>query len=135
MSIPIDARERWNRTGIRVRTGDRLLFAASGTWYDRGIPATAGGYAIATARWSSRLLLRLFWFFKRVPRAPWLALIVTVDEDLSTAFAPFKLDGAPKDGATWIAPRDGELCAFANDHSLTYGNNTGNVSLTITRVP
>lgn len=135
MEIPIDPRELWNRTGVRVHAGDRLTFTASGTWYDRGIPATAGGYAIAKAPWKSRLVLRLFWFFKRVPRAPWMALIVTVDQDLSTAFAPFRLDGEPKYEAAWIAPRDGELCAFATDHALTYDNNTGRVSLTITRVP
>ena len=37
-------------------------------------------------------------------------------------------------GTTVTAPADGEFCAYANDLMFMYGNNKGQLSLTVTRV-
>lgn len=130
----IHARKVCNRTGIRVSAGCQYHVTATGSWRDWNIATDARGYPIAQARWYSRPLLRALDGRKRLRSANWFALVLTIEADESTAVAPFSSGGDPSVGVRWVAPRDGELCAFANDHRWAYGNNSGSIQLSLERI-
>ena len=117
----VAARPRWVDTGIRLEAGGTYRFAASGSWQDRGIVAGPEGYA------SPNAVMRFTERWRRVPGAPWFALIGSVDRSRHTLFEI----GA---SASCSPPRDGILSCFANDLSLMYVNNSGTISLTVTRI-
>lgn len=127
VSASVLSRPRWNDLGIDVRSGDRYDFSAGGEWVDKMIPCGPDGYRSAQAPGLSRAVLSLAEPFRRVRQANWFALIGAVDREEETCF----LIGSACTG--WSPPRDGKLVAFANDHPWTYGNNRGQVTLTITR--
>jgi hypothetical protein len=111
---PIPADAHWTRL-CDVRQGTSYDFIASGTWLDWGIEANATGY--------ERPWLTPFAGLRRVPKAPWFALIGVIDKDRSTAFI------IGSELKNWIAPANGELCCFANDAFGMYWNNKGAVEL------
>jgi len=122
----IYARPKWNDTSVLVKQGETYRLSATGHWFDASIKAGPGGYK--SPNWWFRLLEGL----RRISRADWFALVVTIGQDLSTAIVPVpKADAQP---ATLNVAQDGILHAFANDLSWFYGNNSGHVLLTIARV-
>lgn len=130
----IYARKFWNRTGIRVSAGCHYHLTALGSWRDWNITTDARGYPIAQAGWYSRPLLRALDGRKRLPSANWFALVLAIEADASTAAAPFTSGVDPSVGVRWVASRDGELYAFANDHRWAYGNNSGSIQLSLRRM-
>jgi hypothetical protein len=116
----VAARSRWSATGIRLEAGARYELRASGTWFDRQIECGPDGYP------SPNLLFRLVAWLRRHPRAPWFALIGTVDRRHR-----FRIGSS----ATIVAPAAGELVCYANDLSIALANNRGDVELTVTRLP
>jgi hypothetical protein len=117
----ICAKERWNRTGIRLQAGQEYAMAAEGTWFDRQLEyGPAGGPAKSPVQ-------GLFALFRRRRNEPWFVLTGAIDADPSTAF---------RIGATlnsYRPDRSGELTCFANDVWLAHGNNSGSVQLTVWR--
>jgi hypothetical protein len=120
VTVPIDSRLKWNDTGVLLRAGARYEFSATGTWHDRQYATDADGYP------SSTLLLKLAEPLRRVRSANWFTLIGAIDRDERSAFRM----GSK---GVFSAAKDGQLTCFANDTPLTYGNNSGSVSLTVTR--
>ncbi len=118
-TVTVRARPRWNDTGIRLISGSRYRFSASGRWVDLVVPCGAGGYSCA--------LLRSKESGRRVPTEPWFALIGSIDADEARAF----LIGSERELA---APATGVLSCFANDLWGMYWNNWGAVELTVLRV-
>jgi hypothetical protein len=114
-SIPADA--HWTRL-CDVRQGTSYNFIASGTWLDWRIETDANGY--------ERPWLKPFTALRRVPEAPWFALVGVIDKDKSTAFI------IGREHLNWIAPRSGELSCFANDIFGMYWNNRGAADVTCT---
>ncbi len=118
-TVSVRARPRWNDTGIRLVSGSRYRFSASGRWWDLVVPCGAGGYSSVLFRWlESR---------RRVPSGPWFALIGSIDAVEARAF-PI---GA---GREWVAPAAGILTCFANDLRRMHWNNWGAVELAVLRV-
>jgi hypothetical protein len=105
-------------TGILIEAAGTYELRASDTWKDWTIVSGPEGYS------SRNVVQRLSGRWRRVPSAPWFALIGVIGSG-----APFKI------GATDVAPgHAGELVCFANDLRLFYFNNSGAVTLTIRRV-
>ncbi|GEP59603.1 hypothetical protein RSO01_67690 [Reyranella soli] len=127
VSVPIDADLRWVDRWAPPYVPEVLLeantpyrFSAVGTWRDASIASSPDGYS------STNLVLRLAESWRRVPTAPWFALVGTVDRDTSL-LTPI---GA---GAKIAFPKSGKLSCFANDVCFMYFNNRGSVMLTVDR--
>lgn len=120
LTVDVHAEAKWNDTTLELRTGEQYQFQASGRWFDASIECGPAGYK------SPSLLFRLAEWLRRAPHADWFALIGAIDKKESTAF----LIG---DEASLTVTESGVLYCFANDLALKYGNNSGAVSLTVTR--
>ena len=120
VTVPIQARTRWNRTGLILESGAEYHFEASGVWYDWGYRCSADGYS--TPSW----LHGLFERFRRAPEERWFALIGTVERRRRMRFRIGR-------HATLRPEHSGELCCFANDLVWMYWNNRGEVTLRVTR--
>jgi hypothetical protein len=118
--LEIPSSEVWVETGVQLQGGRTYRLAAVGTWTDKQYTCGPEGYP------SPNVLLRVMERLRRVPSAPWFALVGTIDRDMKTAF----VIGA---GCEVTPPRSGELICFANDVRGFYGNNSGAVALFVTR--
>jgi hypothetical protein len=114
--VIVPSRACWTATGVSVAANQTVEFQAAGVWRDWYIDCGPDGYE----RWYLLPLAP----FRRVPKASWFCLCVTLDQDLSTA-VPI---GSAK---RVLFDRGGTLFAFANDASWAYGNNSGAVTLSI----
>ena len=119
--VTISAPKLRNSTGIRIDSGGQYRFAASGTWMDADIACGPGGYR------SPNILFDLVAPFRRFPRARWFELIGAFDANIDSTFRI----GA---GRVLTATRSGQLTGFANDIGFLYGNNSGSIQLTVTRL-
>lgn len=119
-SVMIEAKSKWNDTGIVMSAGQEYQITVDGRWTDWCIPCDANGYT------SSNLVLRLTEWLRRAPRENWFALIGAIDRDERNLF---KI-GARK---TLETTTGGVLTCFANDVPFMYWNNKGSVQLNITR--
>jgi hypothetical protein len=122
MATAIDAKAIWTDTDIVLEGGVTYVLRATGRWRDASIDTDADGYASVNA--FQRLTERL----RRVPDAPWFALIGAVDRRQETQF----VIGT---GCRFRAPISGRLTCFANDLRGFYFNNSGSVTLTADRAP
>jgi hypothetical protein len=91
-------------------------------WHDAKKECGPDGYK------SSSFLLRACERFRRVPSANWFQLIGTIGHTTDGRFVV----GA--DLLDFLPPFPGRLYFFANDLPFMYWNNTGVLSLRITRV-
>jgi hypothetical protein len=126
-TVPIHAREFWNATGIELESGNRYRLEAAGQWTDLSIATDADGFKSDVVGGISRLSLRLFERWRRMPRENWFKLIGAVDRDQQRAFAIGKRNEL-------TAAFDGEVTCFANDHAWFYWNNKNSIQLTVTRI-
>jgi hypothetical protein len=115
------ARSRWNHTGVQLEAGGRYRLEAAGTWVDWRQPTSPLGYA------SSNWLLRHAERWRREPRLPWFHLVGAVSNDERTQFSIGS-------GTEYRPLRSGELTCFANDMTLMYWNNRGQISVTVHRI-
>jgi hypothetical protein len=120
-TAPIASRTHWVRTGIQLRRGLDYRFEATGRWTDLIYRCDADGYQ------SKNWVLGLFERARRVPAAPWFALIGALDSDRANRF----VIGTQ---TTYQPVGDGELLCFANDLWLMYFNNHGTIELQVTEV-
>ena len=115
----VAAGKSWNPVGYDVAAGKvyKVAVAPNQTWTDGYVDTDADGY-------DSTLLLP-FAALKRVPSAPWFALVCCVGEDEATC-------EAVGSGPTKFVPKaSGELSCFANDAPLLYFNNHGALNVTV----
>jgi hypothetical protein len=124
----IRARQVWNATGLEVCRGEENSLSASGEWWDAKIKATPRGYSTADAPFWVRPFLSRFEGRRRLPHANWFVLAGALDEDERTAFV-IGVGAGP-----WQPETKGELKCFANDVRSAYWNNSGSVTLTVTRI-
>lgn len=118
--VSVGARPRWVHTGVELTRGESYGLSASGLWRDWKIESGPDGYA------SRGPLMRLVERWRRLPHAPWFALIGGIADVEDSLFAiGSSVDYSP--------PRSGELRCFANDVSWAYFNNHGSITLTVTR--
>jgi len=121
--VSVAARKPWNDTELRVEAGQHYEFQATGSWVDMWSTSDAGGYA--TPLWN--LGMRLGERFRRVPDAPWFALIGMVRD--GSRFEAFVIGAASQ----VLMPMSGRLACFANDVPGFYWNNRGALRLGIRR--
>jgi hypothetical protein len=120
-SATVAAKEKWNSTAIELTEGGTYRFEASGQWFDASIQCGPDGYR------SPNLILRLGEVFRRIRDANWFALIGSTTMNDSAAF----LIGQK---TTRTITTTGMLFCFANDVCFMYGNNRGQLQLTVTRI-
>ena len=128
LDVTVQARSKWNATGLRVRPGERYELRAEGTWTDLFIPTDADGYTSDDAPRLSRWFLRRFESRRRVPHARWFCLVGCIGKDGE----PFVIGK----GREWTVSdqQSGALLCYANDVATAYWNNRGAVWLLIRRL-
>lgn len=107
----------WNETGVEIMAGEEYLFEADGTWKDLVISTDADGY--------SNLYMRLFNKLKRSRENKWFALIGSLNK--SGGFLIGKNNKI-------LFNHGGDLYCYANDIYGFYWNNSGHITLKITRL-
>lgn len=126
VTVQVMALEPWNNARIYVRKGQRYEFRVpqDQKWKDAGVEIDPNG----RAPFFYRAYLSLFSPFKRTRSKPWFALIGSIgNKSTNDAF----LIGRHFD---LQALADGWLFCFANDMRWFYWNNSGSLTLTITRI-
>jgi hypothetical protein len=121
--VPVDSKKYWNDSGIILERDGRYQFASDPAqqWLDWSNPANANGYK------SNSLLLKLSEWFRRVPSADWFTLIGAIGMSERAAFI---IGCSLKD---FQPVENGRLYCFANDLSFMYWNNSGTVTVRVTR--
>lgn len=121
-SIPVFARLRWNTTGLLIRPGERYLVTATEEiWSDWRIASTAAGQPGVGIQ-------KLFRPFVRCPTAQWFQLVAAVGCSHDQLF-----DVGMAGRVTLKDEHEGELLFFANDVSLAYFNNSGQIHVDVLR--
>lgn len=121
LQAAIFAQPKWNDTRVEIHKGETYRFEATGTWYDASICCHANGYP------SRSLGFRITERWRRYPQGNWFALIGAIGQNEATSF-PIDLQNPVP------VPADGVLHCYANDLPFAYGNNSGCLKLTITRI-
>ena len=150
--FPVYAHKWWNASGVEVDVGERYRIEASGAWVDKEIPAGADGYE------SKAWLLHLAESSRRMAERPWFSLVAAIhplpdleannpdSENMLTGFIESTISGVARidDESCLLATpsgceieiiEPGFLYFFANDSSYSYGNNSGFLSVEVTRLP
>ncbi len=130
ISVKVVADRKYNWSGIQVEQGAKYRFEADGIWFDASIECDAAGWETETLGWVKEPIVRMFEDNRRCPDANWFELIGAYgdnDNDL------FRL-GSAVNGIECKAEKTAPLWLFANDLTYKYGNNRGDISVTITRV-
>ena len=117
ITIIINACDFWNDTDIEIEMGDVYLVEATGEWKDIFKKTDADGY--------SSLYMNLWNKFKRSKDNKWFSLIGSLDK------TNYFLIGKNNE-LSFNQP--GKLSCFANDVPGFYWNNSGTVSLEVTRI-
>ncbi len=129
-TFPVYAESRYSWSGVRLRKGHGYRFTIPGDqqWQDAGISCGPEGWTSEQLPWYKEKFVQHFEDDRRVPDANWFELIGSLDDNEEY----FRIGSGQ--GFEYIAPRDAELYAFANDLKSKYGNNRGQLSVTITRM-
>ena len=118
VAVIVAARPKWNKTGIRLVEGQEYSITAQGDWCDASIHQGPAGRLDPRFRSVER--------WRRRKDAKWFELVCATNSDLDTSFIV-------GEGAPVPADRRGELTCFANDLGVSYGNNSGGITMTVTR--
>jgi len=150
--FPAYAHKWWNASGVEVDVGEKYRIEASGAWIDKGTPAGADGYESTT------------WFMdlakgsRRLEERPWFSLIAAIhprpdleannpdSENVLTGLVESTINGVARidDESNLMATPNaceieiseaGFLYFFANDSPFSYGNNSGFLTVEVTRLP
>jgi hypothetical protein len=115
--IQVCSRQFWNDTAIEIMAGEQYQFDVTGTWKDLTVKTDADGY--------SNLYMSLFNKLKRSKENKWFALMGSLDQ------SGYFLIGKTNEVSF---NQTGKLYCFANDVRGFYWNNSGSVTLKVTRI-
>jgi hypothetical protein len=132
--LKVRAESKWNASGILLDSNGKYDFQVVDTitpLKDASIPATPEGWIMDSEEVKSfDVFMKLFFaaakFFRRAPNSEWFYLMGAVK---GAEYKQFPI-GSGISGQKVV---DGEFCAFVNDLSSKYGNNTGSLLLKVTR--
>ena len=130
MTVKVEAILKYNWSGILMEEGAKYRFKAEGKWHDADIECNAAGWKTERLGWAKETIIRTFEDNRRCPQADWFELVGAYsdnDDDL------FRL-GEAVNGVEITAVKTAPLWFFANDLSYAYGNNCGEINVTITRI-
>ena len=126
-NLPIvDARNRWNHSGLRLMALQSYEFKVADVqnWRDAGIDSTPESGHIRRICWLQAPPVK---WLRRYRKANWYSLVGSIGKSPRSYF--------PIVGGRIYTPETtGELLSFANDFVLAYGNNEGTLRLTVTRL-
>jgi uncharacterized protein (DUF2235 family) len=141
--VAVHAERYWNAVQLKARAGERYRIVAAGEWWDASNLASANGYK------SPNKLLSKSEHARRVKDADWFRLVAAVHPSAgleaknSAVHNPFGAAVSAVDDASELlavgadgeiaVKKDGFLYLFANDLAITYGNNSGELKVTVTR--
>ena len=114
--VIVYSKKIWNETEIQVKNGDEYQFEAEGEWKDLWKKTDAEGY--------SNFYMSLYNKLKRSQNNKWFALMGCVNK--SKCFFIGKRNQITTE-------ENGMLFCFANDVCGFYWNNSGYITLKITR--
>jgi hypothetical protein len=117
-TILIYSKKIWNETNITIEVGEEYKFEAFGTWRDMVLlSCDADGY--------NCLYMMLYKRWKRSKENNWFALIGSINQKDDFLI-----------GKKWqkVFQQNGKLWCYANDLKCMYWNNSGHLSLKITRL-
>ena len=121
-TVRIEARNPQNHTGLRLDAGQRVRFTATGIWEDNGMPSGPDGNPNPPG------YFRLAAWIRPLRHNRWFVLGGDVGGE------KFAIGS----GIERTIGRSGELICFANDVRFItrffYGNNSGHVTLTVSRL-
>jgi hypothetical protein len=128
-TFPVRAADKYNWAGVRLEKGAAYRFDVPGgqKWQDGGISCGAEGWTSASLPWYKEAVVKHFEDDRRLPAANWFELVGALDDEETELFRI----GSGRD---FTAPREADLYAFANDLKSRYGNNSGKLTVTVTRV-
>jgi hypothetical protein len=132
--VEVKADSKWNASGIRLDPKGKYDFQIIdeiSPWMDAGIPATPTGWKMDSKEvkeigFFMKMFLQATEKYRRVPDQHWFYLMGATS---GTEYKEFPIGS----GISGQVVADGEFCAFANDLSLMYWNNTGSLRLKVTR--
>lgn len=128
----VRAKEQYSWSGVRLEAGGHYAFVVpeSEKWRDKKIVCGPEGWQTEDLPWYKEEVVELLERRRRCPKADWFELIGTVGDDEEHFFRI----GRGGEDATYQAPEDGELFAFANDLRTMYGNNHGEIKVQVKRL-
>lgn len=131
-SFPVRAAYKYNWSGVRLVQGAHYRFEIPGDqrWMDAAISCGPDGWRSEDLPWYQEAVVGWFEDRRRLPPANWFELVGSLGDE-GDAF--FRIAHGGEDHI-YTAPRDGDLYAFANDLDSRYGNNSGSLLVTVTRV-
>ena len=131
-TFTVRAEEQYSWSGVRLEAGGHYAFliADSEKWTDDDIECGPDGWRSEDLPWYKEEIVELFEGRRRCPSANWFELVGSIgdNEDMF-----FRIGNGGED-ATYTAPVDGGLFAFANDLRSKYDNNHGEIAVTMMRV-
>ncbi|MCQ8878810.1 DUF2235 domain-containing protein [Pseudoalteromonas shioyasakiensis] len=128
--VVIYAAEQYNGTGLMLEQGATYRFTPDPEqyWYDDGVKCTALGWSRDNVQLGVKEIpMALLEPFRRLPHAPWFALIGAVNNSDDNAFEI-------ADGGEFKIAHSGEFTPFANDLMRFYGANAGKITVQVTRL-
>lgn len=155
-SCSVFARQHWNASGLYLEAGVPYGFVANGEWLDSDIACGPGGardgvfhigevaHLLGSAIGEAEAIYhRLsgkqqadWWGSRRREEAPWFALIGMIANQPNMDASGTVIEGETfviGERCTFRPRRSGYLYSYANDAWKFYGNNRGQVTLTVSR--
>ena len=125
------AADLYSWSGVQLKKGQTYQFeiAADEQWQDASIVCDALGWVSSDLPWYQESVVKHLEDNRRVPDANWFELCGSLEDEEDY----FRIGRGGGDNQ-YIAPRDAELYAFANDLLEKYGNNKGRIRVTIKRI-
>lgn len=126
--VVVHSRLRYNWTGLRVDPRQKYRFHVSDgeTWKDKEIVCGPGGWTSEDLPWLEKAVVQRLEGRRRVPQARWFQLCGAIDDEEDHLF--------PVETETDVTiDHAGDLYLFANDLRSLYGNNSGSLTVTVTR--
>ncbi len=120
---------KFNWSGVTLQKDCTYTFTIpeNDTWKDASIECGPGGWKTEELPWYKEGIVNFFENHKRLKNADWFALVGALEDEDADLFL---IGDNP---APYTAPRDADLYLLANDMDSKYGNNEGDLMVTITR--
>jgi len=129
--FPVRAADKYNWSGVQLQQSATYQFdiGPSERWIDGGIPCGPQGWKSEDLPWLQGTFIGWFENRRRCPEANWFELVGSLGDEGDTLFRI--REGGPEHRYT--APRTDDLYAFANDLVSKYGNNQGQLRVSVIR--
>ncbi|MBF0311605.1 MAG: DUF2235 domain-containing protein [Magnetococcales bacterium] len=130
--ITVESPLLFNRGYVEVQSGETYRFTIDPTqkWQDGGIPCGPDGWRLSDPDVElglKEIPIALSQPFRRNPDADWFEVVGVVGDEEGEKVRPLT-------AGDWKPQTSGELLLFANDLESFYGNNSGQIKVTIKRV-